>query len=65
MTIVGQDVHPDLKVTISMGLCNDVSLASAEMMLNAANDHLYEAKNKGRNRNMPAIRPAFYSPKPP
>jgi len=49
------EIHPDLKVTISMGLCDNADLGSVEKMLNEADEHLYEAKNQGRNRLMPPI----------
>lgn len=50
-----REVHPDLRVTISMGICGDVSLGSVEKMLNAADEELYRAKSQGRNRIMPAV----------
>jgi len=33
-----------------MGLCGDLSLGTAEAMLNAADLRLYMAKDQGRNR---------------
>lgn len=45
-----QEVHPDLRVTMSMGLCDDTKRGSIEKMLAAADEGLYEAKRSGRNR---------------
>ncbi len=45
-----QDIHPDLKVTISMGLNADTNLENFEQMLAAADKKLYEAKDSGRNK---------------
>ena len=43
-------VHPDLKVTISIGLCDDTTLGSGESMIARADDALYEVKNNGKNQ---------------
>jgi diguanylate cyclase (GGDEF)-like protein len=43
-------IHPDLQVTASFGVCDDLSLASHEKMLNAADKKLYEAKQNGKNQ---------------
>jgi hypothetical protein len=43
-------VHPDLKVTMSMGVCADVGAGTAEAMLKKADVLLYQAKESGRNR---------------
>lgn len=43
-------VHPDLKVTMSMGVCADVGAGTAEAMLKQADVLLYQAKENGRNR---------------
>jgi diguanylate cyclase (GGDEF)-like protein len=43
-------LHPDLKVTLSMGLCADTSLPSFEKMVAQADEKLYEAKKNGRNQ---------------
>lgn len=45
-----QQVHPDLKVTMSMGLCGDVAAGTVEAMLQRADQLLYRAKESGRNR---------------
>ena len=44
------EVHPDLHVTMSMGLCDDIKLGSVNRMLAVADKRLYEAKRSGRNR---------------
>jgi two-component system cell cycle response regulator len=45
-----QVLHPDLKVTMSMGLCADLQLGSVQTMLHQADEQLYRAKHEGRNR---------------
>ncbi|HEY1181096.1 MAG TPA: diguanylate cyclase, partial [Rhodocyclaceae bacterium] len=49
------ELHPALKVTISMGLSSDAGVKDIHAMLEAADALLYEAKNKGRNRVCSAI----------
>jgi diguanylate cyclase (GGDEF)-like protein len=49
------NIHPDLNVTISMGICDNITLGSIEKMLNEADRQLYKAKNLGRNCVMPAV----------
>lgn len=44
------EVHPDLRVTMSLGLSDRVSLGGPEPMLGAADAQLYRAKEEGRNR---------------
>ena len=44
------EVHPDLKVTMSMGVFADIAAGSAETMLQKADALLYRAKESGRNR---------------
>ncbi|MGQ9806875.1 MAG: GGDEF domain-containing protein, partial [Chlorobiales bacterium] len=43
-------IHPDLKITISIGICGDTSQPSFEKMLSIADQHLYRAKQNGRNQ---------------
>jgi diguanylate cyclase (GGDEF)-like protein len=43
-------VHPDLRVTISLGLACDSSLPSHEKLLSAADANMYHAKRMGKNR---------------
>jgi diguanylate cyclase (GGDEF)-like protein len=45
-----QQVHPDLKVTMSMGVYADLAAGTAEAMLQKADALLYRAKQDGRNR---------------
>ena len=42
-------IHPDLGVTISVGICSDTSLSGVEEMLCVADSRLYHAKASGRN----------------
>lgn len=44
------EVHPGLKVTMSMGVYADIAVGSAETMLQKADALLYRAKESGRNR---------------
>jgi two-component system cell cycle response regulator len=44
------EVHPDLRVTISLGLSSDTTVASFHTMLEAADALLYNAKRNGRNQ---------------
>ena len=44
------EVHPDLKVTMSMGVYADIAAGTAEAMLRKADALLYRAKESGRNR---------------
>ena len=44
------EIHPDLRVTMSMGLCDDIKRGSVEKMLAVADERLYVAKRSGRNR---------------
>lgn len=45
-------IHPELKVTISIGIVALDADSTAESMLNAADERLYAAKRAGRNRVM-------------
>jgi len=53
MAIAAQDwhaVHPELQVTLSIGVSDDLSLLNHEQMLADADMHLYRAKHDGKNR---------------
>ena len=43
-------LHPDLTVTMSAGIADDLSVQSYEKLLGRADAKLYEAKRGGRNR---------------
>jgi diguanylate cyclase (GGDEF)-like protein len=45
-----QQVHAELKVTISMGLCADLAAGTVQAMLDKADTLLYRAKEGGRNQ---------------
>ena len=44
------EVHPDLRITISMGLSSNTQVESFHTMLDAADAQLYRAKREGRNQ---------------
>lgn len=44
------EIHADLRVTMSLGLCDWLSLGGAEQMIGAADAQLYRSKEAGRNR---------------
>ncbi|MGZ8928020.1 MAG: GGDEF domain-containing protein, partial [Methylobacter sp.] len=43
-------IHPELQVTISIGLNDDLSFDGFEQMLAVADNNLFQAKADGRNR---------------
>ncbi len=43
------DIHPDLKVTLSMGLCDDLASKDAHEMISKADNILYKVKRNGKN----------------
>jgi diguanylate cyclase (GGDEF)-like protein len=49
------EVHPELRVTISIGVSDTVDLGSVEKMLAQGDERLYVAKDNGRNRVIPPI----------
>lgn len=51
-------LHPNLAVTMSMGVDGDLSRGGLEAMLNAADGLLYQAKHSGRNRVCSPLDPA-------
>ncbi len=44
------EIHPDLRVTMSMGLAADLSVIEYEQLLGLADEALYEAKRSGKNQ---------------
>ncbi|HHO56755.1 MAG TPA: diguanylate cyclase [Trueperaceae bacterium] len=42
-------INPELKITISIGICDDKTLANGEAMISKADDALYEVKESGKN----------------
>jgi diguanylate cyclase (GGDEF)-like protein len=44
------ELHAELQITISMGICDDISLVDGFAMLDQADDKLYEAKRNGKNQ---------------
>jgi diguanylate cyclase (GGDEF)-like protein len=44
-----QDLHPDLAVTVSLGVAERHTLQSPEQLLSVADSRLYAAKRQGRN----------------
>jgi diguanylate cyclase (GGDEF)-like protein len=44
------ELHPDLQITLSIGLCADTSLEHHERMLAVADDKMYVAKRNGKNQ---------------
>ena len=43
------EIHPDLKVTISIGVSSETTLTTYDRIFGDADAHLYEAKRNGRN----------------
>ena len=43
-------LHPELKVTLSMGICDDLSLLDSDAMIDAADKKMYQAKQNGKNQ---------------
>lgn len=44
------NLNPELKVTLSMGLSDDIAVANSERMMALADDKLYKAKRNGKNQ---------------
>jgi diguanylate cyclase (GGDEF)-like protein len=54
-----KSIHPQLRVTLSMGLASSASFDNPQGVLDAADHWLYEAKHHGRNQIQPvAVTPA-------
>jgi PleD family two-component response regulator len=54
-----QSIHPQLRVTLSMGLATSSSFRDPQGLLGGADHWLYEAKRHGRNQVQPlAVVPA-------
>lgn len=49
-------IHPQLKVTVSIGISSDPTLPDHEKLLAAADEQLYAAKRAGRNRVFPQVK---------
>jgi two-component system, cell cycle response regulator len=47
-----KNVHPDLRVTISLGLATSIGVENHERLLGLADANMYAAKNGGRNRTV-------------
>jgi len=50
-----QSIHPQLRVTLSMGLATSASFRDPQGLLDAADHWLYEAKHHGRNQVQPVV----------
>ena len=44
------EIHPELSVTMSMGICDDLTVENGEKMVAKADNKLYEAKRNGKNQ---------------
>jgi diguanylate cyclase (GGDEF)-like protein len=44
------ELHSELKITMSMGICDDTALVDGFAMIDQADDKLYEAKRDGKNQ---------------
>jgi len=50
-----QSIHPQLRVTLSLGLATSSSFRDPQGLLDAADHWLYEAKHHGRNQVQPVV----------
>jgi diguanylate cyclase (GGDEF)-like protein len=50
-----KSIHPQLRVTLSMGLASSASFDDPQGVLDAAEHWLYEAKHHGRNQIQPVV----------
>jgi diguanylate cyclase (GGDEF)-like protein len=44
------NLNPELKITLSLGIANDIDVANCERMMAIADDKLYKAKRNGKNK---------------
>jgi diguanylate cyclase (GGDEF)-like protein len=51
-----RSIHPQLRVTLSLGLASSTSFDHPEGLLDAADHWLHEAKHHGRNQVQPLVR---------
>lgn len=50
-----QEIQPELQITISMGLCDNLDQENIAAMIASADKNLYAAKDAGRNCIIPAV----------
>ena len=50
-------IHPRLKVSLSIGVATDPHVANHEKLISLADEQLYRAKNSGRDRICSDISP--------
>lgn len=50
-----KSIHPQLRVTLSMGLASNVSFDDPQRIVDTADHWLYEAKHHGRNQVQPLV----------
>jgi len=50
-----KSIHPQLRVTLSMGLASSASFDNSQGLMDAADHWLYEAKHHGRNQIQPVL----------
>jgi diguanylate cyclase (GGDEF)-like protein len=50
-----RSIHPQLRVTLSLGLASSTSFEHAQGLVDAAEHWLYEAKHHGRNQVQPLV----------
>jgi PleD family two-component response regulator len=48
-------IHPQLRVTLSLGLSSSTSFDAPQGLVDAADHWLYEAKHHGRNQVQPLV----------
>ncbi|HET9580295.1 MAG TPA: diguanylate cyclase [Usitatibacter sp.] len=50
-----KSIHPQLRVTLSIGLATSTSFENPQALLDTADHWLYEAKHRGRNQVQPVV----------